>query len=158
MGGILANHTRPAEFLYDNLAIELNIIHGAHLAGVENLMFLGSSCIHPRLAEQPMREDALLTGPLEPTNQWYATAKVAGIKLCQAYRRQYGRDFIAVVPTNLYGPGDNLDLAASHVVPALIRKIQAAKAARTGPVGFGEPAGRGASSSMWTMPPMPWFS
>lgn len=142
VGGILANDTRPAEFLYDNLAIEANIIHGAHLAGVEKLMFLGSSCIYPKFADQPIVEDSLLTGAFEPTNQWYATAKVAGIKLCQAYRRQYGRDFIAVVPTNLYGPGDNFDLAASHVVPALIRKIQAAKAAGIGPVevwGTGRP-------------------
>lgn len=127
VGGILANDTRPAEFLYDNLAIEANIIKGAHRCGVEKLLFLGSSCIYPRLAPQPMPEEALLTGPLEPTNQWYAIAKIAGIKLCQAYRRQYGCDFISVMPTNLYGPGDNFDLASSHVVPALIAKFHRAK-------------------------------
>ncbi|SUS08802.1 bifunctional GDP-fucose synthetase: GDP-4-dehydro-6-deoxy-D-mannose epimerase and GDP-4-dehydro-6-L-deoxygalactose reductase [uncultured Defluviicoccus sp.] len=127
VGGILANDTRPAEFLYDNLAIEANIIEGAHRCGVEKLVFLGSSCIYPRLAPQPMSEDALLTGPLEPTNQWYAVAKIAGIKLCQAYRRQYGCDFISVMPTNLYGPGDNFDLSSSHVVPALIAKFHHAK-------------------------------
>ncbi len=127
VGGILANDTRPAEFLYDNLAIEANIVHAAYRCGVEKLLFLGSSCIYPRLAPQPMPEDALLTGPLEPTNQWYAIAKIAGIKLCQAYRRQYGCDFISVMPTNLYGPGDNFDLASSHVVPALIAKVHHAK-------------------------------
>lgn len=127
VGGILANDTRPAEFLYDNLAIEANIIEGAWRCGVEKLLFLGSSCIYPRLAPQPMSEDELLTGPLEPTNQWYAIAKIAGIKLCQAYRRQYGCDFISVMPTNLYGPGDNFDLASSHVVPALIAKFHRAK-------------------------------
>ncbi|VUX46361.1 bifunctional GDP-fucose synthetase: GDP-4-dehydro-6-deoxy-D-mannose epimerase and GDP-4-dehydro-6-L-deoxygalactose reductase [Candidatus Defluviicoccus seviourii] len=127
VGGILANDTRPAEFLYDNLAIEANIIEGAYRCGVEKLLFLGSSCIYPRLAPQPMSEDALLTGPLEPTNQWYAIAKIAGIKLCQAYQRQYGCDFISVMPTNLYGPGDNFDLASSHVVPALIAKFHQAK-------------------------------
>ncbi|SUS07985.1 bifunctional GDP-fucose synthetase: GDP-4-dehydro-6-deoxy-D-mannose epimerase and GDP-4-dehydro-6-L-deoxygalactose reductase [uncultured Defluviicoccus sp.] len=127
VGGILANDTRPAEFLYDNLAIEANIIEGAHRCGVEKLLFLGSSCIYPRLAPQPMPEEALLTGPLEPTNQWYAIAKIAGIKLCQAYRRQYGCDFISVMPTNLYGPGDNFDLASSHVVPALIAKFHHTK-------------------------------
>src|SRR6187200_592922 len=110
VGGILANATRPAEFLYDNLAIETNIIHAAKLAEVEKLLFLGSSCIYPRLAEQPIREDALLTGPLEPTNEWYAVAKIAAIKLCQAYRRQHGADFISAMPTNLYGAGDNFDL------------------------------------------------
>lgn len=127
VGGILANDTRPAEFLYDNLMIESNIIHGAHLAGVEKLLFLGSSCIYPKLAPQPLTESSLLTGPLEPTNEWYAIAKIAGIKLCQAYRRQYGRDFISAMPTNLYGPGDNYDLTSSHVVPALLRKAHAAK-------------------------------
>lgn len=129
VGGILANDVRPAEFLYDNLAIETAIIHGAHLARVRKLLFLGSSCIYPRDAEQPMTEAALLTGPLEPTNQWYAIAKIAGIKLCDAYRRQYGSDFISAMPTNLYGPGDNYDLAASHVVPALMRKMHEAKLA-----------------------------
>lgn len=127
VGGILANDSRPAEFLYDNLAIEANIIHAAHNIGVKKLLFLGSSCIYPRLAEQPMTEDALLTGPLEPTNQWYAVAKIAGIMLCRAYRRQFGCDFISAMPTNLYGIADTYDLAASHVIPALIAKAHAAK-------------------------------
>jgi GDP-L-fucose synthase len=127
VGGILANDTRPAEFIYDNLMIEANVINAAHRAGVEKLLFLGSSCIYPKLAPQPMAEDALLTGELEPTNQWYAIAKIAGIKLCQAYRRQYGCDFISAMPTNLYGPNDNFDLASSHVLPALIAKAHAAK-------------------------------
>ncbi|MBK1840731.1 GDP-L-fucose synthase [Azospirillum sp. YIM B02556] len=127
VGGILANSTRPAEFLYDNLAIETNIIHGAYRAGVKKLVFLGSSCIYPRLAEQPMREDSLLTGPLEPTNEWYAIAKIAGIKLCQAYRRQYGCDFISAMPTNLYGLNDNFDLQGGHVAAALLAKIHRAK-------------------------------
>ncbi len=127
MGGILANNSRPAEFLYDNLVIETNLIEAARRAGVEKLMFLGSSCIYPRLAPQPMNEDALLTGPLEPTNQWYAIAKIAGIMLCRAYRRQYGSNFISAMPTNLYGPGDNFDLQSSHVVPALIAKAHAVK-------------------------------
>ncbi|MDA0653305.1 MAG: GDP-L-fucose synthase [Proteobacteria bacterium] len=127
VGGIQANNTRPAEFLYDNLVIETNIIHAAKSVGVKKLMFLGSACIYPRLADQPMAENALLTGPLEPTNEWYAIAKIAGIKLCDAYRRQYGCDFISAMPNNLYGPGDNFDLESSHVVPALIRKIHEAK-------------------------------
>jgi GDP-L-fucose synthase len=127
VGGILANDTRPAEFLTDNLQIQTNIIATAHKLGVEKLMFLGSSCIYPRLAPQPIREDALLTGPLEPTNEWYAIAKIAGIKQCQAYRRQYDRDFISCMPTNLYGPGDNFDLQSSHVLPALIVKAHNAK-------------------------------
>lgn len=127
VGGILANSTRPAEFLYDNLVIEANVIHAAWKAGVSKLLFLGSSCIYPRLAPQPITEDALLTGPLEPTNQWYAIAKIAGIKLCQSYRQQYGCDFIALMPTNLYGPGDNFDLTSSHVLPALMAKIDRAK-------------------------------
>ena len=127
VGGILANNTRPAEFIRDNLAIETNIIHSAHMAGVEKLLFLGSSCIYPRLTPQPMAEEALLTGPLEPTNEWYAVAKIAGIKMCQAYRRQYGSDFISAQPTNLYGPGDNFDFASSHVIPALMAKAHAAK-------------------------------
>jgi GDP-L-fucose synthase len=127
VGGILANDTRPAEFLYDNLMIEANIIDAAHRAGVEKLLFLGSSCIYPRLAAQPMSEAALLTGPLEPTNEWYAISKIAGIKLAQAYRRQYGCRFISAMPTNLYGPNDNFDLASSHVLPALIRKAHEAK-------------------------------
>ncbi len=127
VGGILANDSRPAEFLYENLLIQNNVIDAARRHEVEKLVFLGSSCIYPRMAEQPIREEALLTGPLEPTNQWYAIAKIAGIKLCQAYRRQYGCDYISVMPTNLYGPNDNFDLLGSHVVPALIRKVQAAK-------------------------------
>jgi GDP-L-fucose synthase len=127
VGGILANDTYPAQFLRDNLVIEANIIDAAWKSGVEKLLFLGSSCIYPRLAPQPIAEDALLTGPLEPTNEWYAVAKIAGIKLCQAYRRQYGADFISAMPTNLYGPGDNYDLATSHVIPALIRKAHEAK-------------------------------
>ena len=127
VGGILANDTRPAEFLTDNLQIQTNIIATAHKSGVEKLMFLGSSCIYPRLAPQPIREDSLLTGPLEPTNEWYAVAKIAGIKQCQAYRRQYGRDFVSCMPTNLYGPGDNFDLQSSHVLPALMVKAHNAK-------------------------------
>jgi len=127
VGGILANDTYPAEFLYDNLMIEANIIDAAYRNGVEKLLFLGSSCIYPRLAPQPITEDALLTGPLEPTNEWYAIAKIAGIKLCQAYRRQYGCDFISAMPTNLYGPGDNYHPTSSHVIPALIRRAHEAK-------------------------------
>lgn len=129
VGGILANSTRPAEFLYENLTIETNVIHAAYRSGVQKLLFLGSSCIYPRLAEQPMREEALLTGALEPTNEWYAIAKIAGIKLCQAYRRQYGCDFVSVMPTNLYGIGDRYDAEGGHVVAALIMKIHAAKRA-----------------------------
>ena len=131
VGGILANSTRPAEFLYDNLAIETNVIHAARNTGVEKLLFLGSSCIYPRLAPQPMTEEMLLTGPLEPTNEWYAVAKIAGIKLCQAYRRQYGCDFIAAMPTNLYGPGDNYDPQSSHVAAAMQVKVHNAKLAST---------------------------
>jgi len=127
VGGILANDSRPAEFLYDNIAIGTNIIEAARRAGTRKLLFLGSSCIYPRLAAQPITEDALLGGPLEPTNQWYALAKIAGLKLCAAYRRQYGCDFIAAQPTNLFGPGDTYDLQASHVVPALLTKIHNAK-------------------------------
>ncbi|WP_146348375.1 GDP-L-fucose synthase [Phaeobacter marinintestinus] len=129
VGGILANNSYPVDFLYDNLMIEANIIRAAHDVGVEKLLFLGSSCIYPKLADQPISEDALLTGPLEPTNEWYAIAKIAGIKLCQAYRKQYGADFISAQPTNLYGPGDNYDLQTSHVLPALIRKFHEAKEA-----------------------------
>jgi GDP-L-fucose synthase len=129
VGGILANQSRPAEFIYDNLAIETNVIHAAWRNGVEKLLFLGSSCIYPREAPQPMAEEALLTGPLEPTNQWYAVAKIAGLKLCQAYRRQHGCDFIAAMPTNLYGPGDNFDLTSSHVIAALMRKAHEARIA-----------------------------
>ena len=127
VGGILANDSYPADFLYENLMIEANIIHAAWRVGVEKLLFLGSSCIYPKHAPQPIPEDALLTGPLEPTNEWYAVAKIAGIKLCQAYRRQHGCDFISAMPTNLYGPGDNFDLQTSHVMPALIRKAHEAK-------------------------------
>lgn len=127
VGGILANDSFPAEFIYDNLAIETNIIHSAHLADVDRLVFLGSSCIYPKLAPQPIKEESLLTGPLEPTNEWYAIAKIAGIKMCQAYRKQYGRRYISVMPCNLYGPNDNYDLNTSHVVPALIKKFHQAK-------------------------------
>jgi len=129
VGGILANDSFPADFIYNNLMIEANIIHAAHLNGVEKLLLLGSSCIYPKLAPQPMSEDALLTGPLEPTNEWYAVAKIAGIKLCQAHRKQYGCDFISAMPTNLYGPGDNFDLLSSHVAPALMVKTHNAKLA-----------------------------
>lgn len=129
VGGILANDTLPVDFLLDNLLIEAAIIAGAHAAGVEKLLFLGSSCIYPKFAPQPIVEDALLTGPLEPTNEWYAIAKIAGIKLAQAYRKQYGADYISAMPTNLYGPGDNYDLSSSHVMPALIRKVHNAKQA-----------------------------
>lgn len=128
VGGIHANDTYPAEFIYQNLAIELNVIDAAYRSGVRKLQFLGSSCIYPRLASQPMTEDALLGGPLEPTNEWYAIAKIAGIKLCQAYRRQYGFDAISLMPTNLYGPGDNFDLNNSHVLPALLRRFDEAAA------------------------------
>jgi GDP-L-fucose synthase len=127
VGGILANSTRPAEFIYDNLMIHGTVVHASHLTGVTKLLYLGSSCIYPRHATQPITEEQLLTGPLEPTNEWYAVAKIAGIKLCQAYRRQYGADFISAMPTNLYGPNDNFDLASSHVLPALIRKFHDAK-------------------------------
>lgn len=128
VGGIMANSTRPVDFLYDNLMIETNIVHAAHQNDVGRFLFLGSSCIYPKLAPQPIPEDSLLTGPLEPTNEWYAIAKIAGIKLCQAYRKQYGRDWISAMPTNLYGPGDNYDLNSSHVLPALLRKFHEAKA------------------------------
>jgi len=127
VGGIVANNTYRAEFLYDNLMIQSNIIHYAYTNGVKKLLFLGSSCIYPKLAPQPLREDALLTGLLEPTNEPYAIAKIAGIKMCDAYRAQYGSDFISVMPTNLYGPNDNYDLKNSHVLPALIRKFHDAK-------------------------------
>ena len=126
VGGILANDTRPAEFLRDNLAIQTNVIHSAWKHGTKKLCFLGSSCIYPKLAPQPLKEESLLTGPLEPTNEWYAIAKIAGIKMCQAYRRQYGFDAISLMPTNLYGPGDNFDLQTSHVLPALVRKFHEA--------------------------------
>ena len=127
VGGILANSTRPAEFIYDNLMIHATVVHACHLYGTRKLLYLGSSCIYPREAPQPMTEAALLGGPLEPTNEFYAVAKIAGIKLCQAYRRQYGCNFISAMPTNLYGPNDNFDLNSSHVLPALIRKFHDAK-------------------------------
>jgi GDP-L-fucose synthase len=127
VGGIQANNVYRADFIYQNLMIEANLIHGAHLAGVQKLMFLGSSCIYPKMAPQPMSEDALLTGPLEPTNEPYAIAKIAGIKMCESYNAQYGRDYISVMPTNLYGINDNYDLNNSHVLPALIRKTHEAK-------------------------------
>lgn len=129
VGGILANDRQPADFLYENLQLQTNLIRGAWKAGVKKLLFLGSSCIYPKLAPQPLKEESLLTGPLEPTNQWYAVAKIAGLKLCQACRRQYGCDFISVMPTNLYGPNDNFDLQTSHVLPALLRKFHEAKLA-----------------------------
>ncbi len=130
VGGILANDQRPAEFLFQNLQIQNNLIQEAYQQGVKKLLFLGSSCIYPKLAPQPLKEEYLLTGPLEPTNEWYAVAKIAGIKMCQAYRRQHGCDFISVMPTNLYGPNDNYDLQTSHVLPALIHKFHQAKSER----------------------------
>jgi GDP-L-fucose synthase len=129
VGGIVANSTRPAEFIYDNMMIHATVVHAAHLYGARKLLYLGSSCIYPRDAAQPMAEDALLAGPLEPTNESYAIAKIAGIKLCQAYRRQYGSNFISAMPTNLYGPNDNFDLVGSHVLPAMLRKFHEAKIA-----------------------------
>jgi GDP-L-fucose synthase len=143
VGGITANASRPAEFIYDNLAIEINVIEAARLTGVEKLLFLSSSCVYPRLAHQPVAEDALLTGPLEPTNEWYAVAKIAGLKLCQAYRRQYGIDFISATPAGLYGPGDTFDAQSSHVIAALILKLHAAKVSGQREVtiwGSGKPA------------------
>ena len=127
VGGIHANNIYPVDFLYENLMIEANVIHAAHAANVERLLFLGSSCIYPKLASQPISEESLLTGELEPTNEWYAIAKIAGLKLIQAYRKQYGCDWISAMPTNLYGPGDNYDLSSSHVFPALLRKFHEAK-------------------------------
>jgi GDP-L-fucose synthase len=127
VGGILANSQQPVPFLYENLVIQNNLIHAAYESGVKKLLFLGSSCIYPKLAPQPLKEEYLLTGPLEPTNQWYAVAKIAGIKLCEAFRRQYGCNFISAMPTNMYGPNDNYDLQTSHVLPALIRKFHDAK-------------------------------
>ena len=127
VGGILANDTYPADFIYDNLVIETNIIHAAFRQRAKKLLFLGSTCIYPKLAPQPLKEEYLLSGPLEPTNEWYAVAKIAGIKLCRAYRRQHGCDFISAMPTNLYGPGDNYDLEKSHVIPAMLRKMHEAR-------------------------------
>lgn len=142
VGGILANSLRPAEFLYDNVAIETNVIHQAYLHKTRKLLLLGSSCIYPRDCPQPIREEYLLTGPLEKTNEWYAVAKIAGIKMCQAYRRQYGCDFIAAMPTNLYGPNDNFDLQSAHVLPALIRRFHEAKVSGEEPVLWGTGAPR----------------
>jgi len=142
VGGIQANNNFPVNFLYENLMIEANIIHAAHLNNVERMLFLGSSCIYPRLADQPIKENSLLTGALEPTNEWYAIAKIAGIKLIQAYRKQYGYDWISAMPTNLYGPGDNYDLNSSHVLPALLRKFHEAKISKSSEVtvwGSGKP-------------------
>jgi len=142
VGGIQANNNFPVDFLYENLMIEANIIHAAHLNKVERLLFLGSSCIYPRLADQPIKEDSLLSGALEPTNEWYAIAKITGIKLIQAYRKQYGYDWISAMPTNLYGPGDNYDLESSHVLPALLRKFHEAKISSSSEVmvwGSGKP-------------------
>ena len=142
VGGILANNSFPADFIYHNLMIEANVIESARLSGVEKLLCLGSTCIYPKLAPQPLKEEYLLTGPLEPTNEWYAVAKIAGIKMCQAYQRQYGCKFISAMPTNLYGPNDNFDLESSHVMPALIRKFHEAKAANAPTVtvwGSGKP-------------------
>lgn len=127
VGGIVANSSYPADFIYDNLTIQTNVIHGAHKAGVDRLVFLGSSCIYPKFAEQPIKESSLLTGPLEPTNEWYAIAKISGIMTCQAYRRQHGRRYVSVMPCNLYGPNDNFNLETSHVLPALMRKFHEAK-------------------------------
>jgi len=142
VGGILANNSYPADFIYQNLMIEINVIESARLAGVAKLLCLGSTCIYPKMAPQPLKEEYLLTGPLEPTNEWYAVAKIAGIKMCQAYQRQYGSRFISAMPTNLYGPEDNFDLESSHVMPALIRKFHEAKADNTPTVtvwGSGKP-------------------
>lgn len=142
VGGILANNTQPASFLWENLRIETNIVDSAWRSGVRKLLFLGSSCIYPKMAPQPIREEYLLTGPLEPTNEWYALAKIAGIKLCQAFRRQHGCNFISAMPTNMYGPNDNYDLQTSHVLPALIRKFHEAKESRASQVvcwGTGSP-------------------
>lgn len=142
VGGILANSSYPADFIYDNLTIQTNVIHGAHKAGVDRLVFLGSSCIYPKFAPQPITEEALMTGPLEPTNQWYAIAKISGIMTCQAYREQHNRRYISVMPCNLYGPFDNFNLETSHVIPALIRKFHEAKIKHSKEVvvwGSGEP-------------------
>jgi len=142
VGGIRANNNFPVDFLYENLMIEANIIHAAHLNNVERMLFLGSSCIYPRLADQPIKENSLLSGALEPTNEWYAIAKITGIKLIQAYRKQYGYDWISAMPTNLYGPGDNYDLNNSHVLPALLRKFHEAKISKSSEVivwGSGNP-------------------
>ena len=150
VGGIMANSTRPAEFIYDNMMIHATVVNAAHQYGVTKLLYLGSSCIYPRGAAQPMAEDALLTGPLEPTNEAYAIAKIAGIKLCQAYRRQYGCNFISAMPTNLYGPQDNFDLDGSHVLPAMIRKLHDARQSGATQVTFWGTGRSAASSCRWT--------
>jgi len=155
VGGIEANRSQPAQFLRDNLQIQTNIIDAAQRHGVGKLLFLGSSCIYPREAPQPMVEESLLTGPLEPTNQWYAIAKIAGLKLCQAYRREFGFDAISVMPTNIYGPGDNFDLKNSHVLPAMIRKCHEAKAQHADAVEVWERARRAANFSMSMTWPQP---
>ena len=175
VGGIVANNSYPADFIYDNLMIQTNVIHQAHLHGVKRLLFLGSSCIYPKLAPQPIREECLLTGPLEPTNEPYAVAKIAGLIMCRSYNRQYGTRFLAAMPTNLYGPNDNFNLETSHVLPALIRKFHEARLrqvkseelgvkSESSPLtphptakrsSSGEPAHHSGSSSMWTTWPMP---
>ncbi|PHJ38313.1 GDP-L-fucose synthase [Desulforamulus profundi] len=155
VGGIQANNTYPAEFIYENLAIQTNVIHAAHRHGVKKLLFLGSSCIYPKFTPQPIKEEYLLGGQLEPTNEPYAIAKIAGIKMCQAYNRQYGTRFISVMPTNLYGPNDNFDLANSHVMPALIRKFHEAKRENRPTVtvwGTGTPEGNFCMWMTWQMP------
>jgi GDP-L-fucose synthase len=152
VGGILANSTRPAEFIYDNMLIHATVVHAAHVYGTRKLLYLGSSCIYPRDAVQPMREEALLTGPLEETNAPYAIAKIAGIQLCQSYRRQYGSNFISAMPTNLYGPNDNFDLQSSHVLPALMRKFHEARISGAREVviwGSGSPRREFLQSTIW---------
>jgi len=155
VGGIHANTSRPAEFLYDNLMIHGTVVQAAHRIGVEKLLYLGSSCIYPRLAEQPITEEALLSGALEPTNEGYALAKIVGIKLCETYRRQYGDDFISAMPTNLYGPGDNFDLEGGHVLPALMRRFHEAREAGDATVGVWGTGNAKRESCMWTTWPMP---
>jgi GDP-L-fucose synthase len=152
VGGIIATDSAPVDFLYENLAIAVNVIHAAAAAGVEKLLFLGSSCVYPRLAPQPIAESALLMGPLEPTNQWYAVAKIAGLKLCQAYRRQSGCDFIAAMPTNLYGPGDNFDPTTSHVIPGLYARLTRPRSKAPSNSSSGVQARQGANSCTWMMP------
>ncbi len=155
-GGIHANNTRPAEFIRDNLLIQDNVIDAAVQVGGGQICLLGSSCIYPKLAPQPIKEDYLLTGPLEPTNEWYAVAKIAGLKMCQAYRREFGFNAISLMPTNLYGPGDNFDLQNSHVLPALIRRSTRPHCAATRPCPSGGRVPRAASSCTWTISPMQW--
>ena len=158
VGGIKANSDFPVEFLLENLRLQNNVISAAHAHGVRKLLFLGSSCIYPKHAPQPIPESALLTGPLEPTNEAYAIAKIAGIKLCQSYAREYGENFISAMPTNLYGPNDNFDLASSHVLPALLRKAHEAKTSGAQRVASGARARRGANFCMWTIWRRPAFS